>query len=29
MIQVRAFSDRKAAGEWLEVPPKILEPPAA
>ena len=29
MIQVRAFGDRKAAGEWLEVPPKILEPPAA
>jgi hypothetical protein len=29
MIQVRAFGDRKAAAEWLEVPPKILEPPAA
>jgi hypothetical protein len=29
MIQVRAFGDRKAAGEWLEVPPRILEPPAA
>jgi len=29
MIQVRTFSDRKAAAEWLEVPPKILEPPAA
>src|SRR6478609_1770319 len=29
MIEVRTFSDRKAAAEWLEVPPKILEPPAA
>jgi hypothetical protein len=29
MIQVRAFGDRKAAAEWLEVPPKILEPPVA
>ena len=29
MIQVRTFSDRKAAAEWLEVPPEILEPPAA
>jgi hypothetical protein len=29
MIQVRTFSDRKAAAEWLEVPPKILEPPVA
>ena len=29
MIEVRTFSDRKAAGEWLEVPPEILEPPAA
>jgi len=29
MIQVRAFDDRKAAGEWLEVPPRILEAPAA
>jgi hypothetical protein len=29
MIQVRAFGDRKAAAEWLEVPQKILEPPAA
>jgi hypothetical protein len=29
MIRVRAFGDRKAAGEWLEVPPTILEPPAA
>ena len=28
MIQVRTFSDRKAAAEWLELPPKILEPPA-
>jgi len=28
MIQVRTFSDRKAAAEWLEVPPKSLEPPA-
>ena len=28
MIQVRVFSDRKAAGEWLEVPPNILETPA-
>ena len=28
MIQVRAFSDRKAAAEWLEVPLTILEPPA-
>jgi hypothetical protein len=27
MIQVRAFGDREAAAEWLEVPPKILEPP--
>lgn len=26
MIRVQAFSDRKAAGEWLEVPPTILEP---
>jgi hypothetical protein len=29
MIQVRTFSDRNRAGEWLGVPPKILEPPAA
>ena len=29
MIEVRTFSDRKTAGEWLEVPPEILEPPAA
>jgi hypothetical protein len=29
MIEVRTFSDRKAAGDWLEVPPEILEPPAA
>lgn len=28
MIRVQAFSDRKAAGEWLEVPPAILEPSA-
>jgi hypothetical protein len=28
MIRVRSFSDRKAAGEWLEVPPTILEPSA-
>ena len=28
MIQVRTFSDRKPAAEWLEVPPKSLEPPA-
>ena len=25
MIRVRAFSDRKAAAEWLEVPSTILE----
>jgi hypothetical protein len=29
MIQVRTFSDRNTAGEWLGVPPNILEPPAA
>ena len=29
MIEVRTFSDRKAAGEWLEVPPEVLKPPAA
>ena len=29
MIEVRTFSDRKTAGEWLEVPPEILEPPTA
>ena len=29
MIQVRTFSDRKAAGEWLDVPPRILERSAA
>jgi hypothetical protein len=28
MIQVRTFSDRKSAAEWLEVPLTILEPPA-
>jgi hypothetical protein len=28
MIRVQSFSDRKAAGEWLEVPPTILEPSA-
>lgn len=28
MIRVKSFSDRKAAAEWLEVPPTILEPPA-
>ena len=28
MIHVQAFSDRKAAAEWLEVPPAILEPAA-
>ena len=28
MIRVQSFSDRKAAGEWLEVPPTFLEPPA-
>ena len=26
MIQVRSFSDRKAAAEWLEVPETILDP---
>ncbi len=26
MIQVRSFSDRKAAAEWLEVPETILSP---
>jgi hypothetical protein len=29
MIQVRAFGDREAAGEWLGVPLTILEPPTA
>src|SRR5690242_17342001 len=29
MIQVRSFSDRKAAAEWLEVPETILSPAAA
>ena len=28
MIQVRSFSDRNAAAEWLEVPETILEPAA-
>jgi hypothetical protein len=28
MIQVRSFSDREAAAEWLEVPETILEPAA-
>ena len=28
MIQVRSFSDRQAAAEWLEVPETILEPAA-
>jgi hypothetical protein len=28
MIRVQSFSDRKAAGEWLEVPAAILEPSA-
>ena len=28
MIQVRSFSDRKAAAEWLEVPETILQPAA-
>ena len=28
MIEVRTFSDRKSAAEWLEVPLTILEPPA-
>ncbi len=28
MIRVQSFSDRKAAGEWLEVTPAILEPSA-
>ena len=28
MIRVQSFSDRKAAAEWLEVPPTILEPSA-
>ncbi|MGB9157217.1 MAG: hypothetical protein WCB20_12055 [Chthoniobacterales bacterium] len=28
MIQVRSFSDRKAAAEWLEVPETILSPAA-
>ena len=28
MIQVRSFSDRHAAAEWLEVPETILEPAA-
>jgi hypothetical protein len=28
MIRVQCFSDRKAAAEWLEVPPTILEPSA-
>ena len=28
MIRVHSFSDRKAAGDWLEVPPTILEPAA-
>jgi hypothetical protein len=27
MIQVRAFHDRAAAAEWLEVPLEILQPP--
>lgn len=29
MIQVRSFSDRKAAAAWLEVPETILAPAAA
>jgi hypothetical protein len=29
VITVRAFSDRQTAAEWLEVPPSILQPPAA
>ena len=29
MIQVRSFSDRKAAAEWLEVPETILDPAIA
>ena len=28
MIQVRSFSDRNAAAEWLDVPETILEPAA-
>ena len=28
MVRVQSFSDRKAASEWLEVPPTILEPSA-
>ena len=28
MIQVRSFSDRQAAAEWLDVPETILEPAA-
>jgi hypothetical protein len=28
MIDVRAFQERAAAAEWLEVPMKILEPPS-
>jgi hypothetical protein len=28
MIEVRAFQERAAAAEWLEVPMKILAPPS-